>query len=68
MFIRVRVGVRTDYCTSWAREWIGGLAPGAAFFAAAAAAAAAPQRKIKSCCGTRGPSNGLNLAQLATQK
>ena len=31
-------GPRTDYCTSWAREWTGGLAPVDAFFVVAVAA------------------------------
>ena len=34
-------GPRTDYCTSWAREWTGGLAPVDAFFVVVVAVAVA---------------------------
>ena len=32
---RVRVGVLTDYCTSWAREWTGGLFLGLHYYSKA---------------------------------
>ena len=46
-------GPRTDYCTSWAREWTGGLAPVDAFFVVVVVAVAATRVYQSEGGGTR---------------